>query len=228
VTFLDISLPFGLGLASSLHCAQMCGPLVLSYSLGSGGGTRAHLFYNLGRITTYTVLGALAGMVGTMVGTLGQLAGVEQAAALAAGVLMVIAGLITFGLVPAAGLVQIGKGGLAGVISRAVGRLITSPRPLSKLGLGALLGFLPCGLVYAALLKAMAAQGPLAGAVTMASFGVGTSGALLAIGVFSTVLGSRLGRWSNQIAAASMLVMGAFLLWHGLKPVTLTQSCHQH
>jgi len=226
MTLLDLSLPLGLGLASSLHCSQMCGPLVLAYSLGSGGGVRSHVFYNLGRITTYSLLGATAAVVGNMVGMVGKLAGIEQAAALVAGGLMLIAGCLTAGFIPNSGLVQIG--GVSSFFSKTVGRLITSPYPGSKLALGALLGFLPCGLVYAALLKAMAAETPVAGALTMALFGLGTSTALLAIGIFSSVIGARLGRWSNSIAAASMLVMSAFLLWHGLKPVTTGPPCHHH
>jgi hypothetical protein len=228
MTWLDISLPLGLGLASSLHCAQMCGPLVVSYSLGSGGGWRAHVAYNLGRIATYSAMGAAAGLIGAMVGGLGRWAGIEQAALLVAGALMIIAGIFTAGFLPASGLVQIGGGGISGLFTKTIGRLISSKAALSKLGLGALLGFLPCGLVYAALLKAMAADGALAGAATMALFGLGTSAALIGIGLFSSVIGARLGKYSNAIAAASMMVMGAFLLWHGLKPVTTGESCHHH
>ena len=65
MTPLEFSVVFSFGLAGGLHCAQMCGPLVLAYSLPlRGGAMRAHLAYNAGRIATYTLLGAVAGAVG--------------------------------------------------------------------------------------------------------------------------------------------------------------------
>lgn len=209
MTFAELSLPFGLGLAGSLHCAQMCGPLVLSYSLTSGRDWRAHALYNLGRIATYAALGAIAGALGGVFNMAGQ-----KTAMLVGGILMVVAGILI--LLPDRGLVQIGAKPL---FSRSAGRFLISKNPSSKLFLGLFLGFLPCGLVYAALLRALAAGGALGGALAMAAFGLGTSFALFGIGMFSSFIGARLGRWSNQIAAASVLLMGILLIWHGLKPV---------
>lgn len=228
MSFMDLWMALGLGVAASLHCTQMCGPIVVAYSLGSGGGLRAHLFYNLGRIATYSLLGALAGLLGTVMGLAGRVAGVEKPAMIVAGALMIVAGILTAGVVPSSALVRIGAGGVAGRFSRAAGRLVSSRAPLNKLALGALVGFLPCGLVYAALLKAMAAATPLAGAATMAAFGAGTAGALVAIGAFSSVIGARLRRWSNPIAALSMLVVGGLLLWHGVKPMTMAHGGGHH
>ncbi len=228
MTLLDIWLPVGLGLASSPHCAQMCGPLVLAYSLGSQSRLRAHLFYNVGRIATYSLLGAVAGALGAAMGMIGKLAGIEQAAALAAGMLLILAGFLTAGLVPRSGLASIANNRIASLFHKKVNRLITSSNPLSKLGLGIALGFLPCGMVYAALLKAMASNGPAGGAVTMALFGLGTSVSLVTIGAFSSIIASRLRRWSNLIAAVSMLAMGALLLWHGLKPLTMQHGGPLH
>jgi len=83
MTAFDLSIPFGLGLMSSLHCAQMCGPIVLAYSLPLRGtrrsGVWAHLSYNSGRLITYGLMGALAGAVG------GRLAGFQRAATIAVG-----------------------------------------------------------------------------------------------------------------------------------------------
>ena len=61
MTPLEVSLPLGLGVVSSLHCAQMCGPIVLSYSMAGRSSAAGHLCYNGGRIATYALLGALAG-----------------------------------------------------------------------------------------------------------------------------------------------------------------------
>jgi sulfite exporter TauE/SafE len=54
------------------------------------------------------------------------------------------------------------------------------------------------------------------GAFTMLAFGLGTAVALFAVGMASSMAGSRLGRWSNRVAAASIMVAGGVLLWRGL------------
>jgi uncharacterized protein len=226
---LDVTLPFGFGVVSSLHCTQMCGPIVLSYSMAARGSSLSHLYYNLGRILTYSMLGAVAGAAGSMVGVLGRLAGLERTAMLIAGGLMLLAGVLMSGWLPKSSLVRIERIGVSRIFSGVITKLMTSSKPQSKLGLGLLMGFLPCGLLYAALLKAVSTAEPLAGAATMALFGAGTSLALLAIGLFSSALSARLGRWSNAFATASVLLMGAFLLWKGIKPPpVMGPSCHGH
>jgi sulfite exporter TauE/SafE len=217
---LTIGAPFLLGVVSSIHCSQMCGPIVLAYSLPNRANRQAamHLAYNGGRLVTYSLLGAVAGFAGGKLIQLGKLAGVEQGAAIAAGIAMIIAGLILSGRFSAtvnAGLIQIG-GGMPAALSSAAGRLLTKGGVPGKLLLGAVMGFLPCGLVYAALLQAINAGSPTAGAVSMLAFGLGTAGALLSIGLFSTVITSHLGRYANVLAALSVLGMGVALLWRGL------------
>jgi sulfite exporter TauE/SafE len=224
MSFLEFSIVFGLGLAGSLHCAGMCGPIVLSYSVAlRGPRLAAHAAYNAGRILTYMFLGALAGTAGRGLGLLGQLAGLASGARIFAGAAMILAGLLMLGLFPSNTLVGIRQRGIPRRLSRLLGPLILGTRAGNKFVLGLMLGLLPCGLVYAVLLKAMEAGGAWAGALTMLAFGLGTAGALAAVGVASSLAGARLGRWSNQVAAVSVMIFGAILLWRGLlaKPV-----CH--
>jgi uncharacterized protein len=251
-------LMFVLGLVSSIHCVQMCGPIVLSYSLPlaappltaprlteprpSGSGRRelalAHLWYNLGRVTTYATLGALAGAAGGVIGLAAHLAGIAHGARIAAGVAMIAAGAYAL-LVgqarrgalwarrpprpPASELIRIDTPGIATRLARHGKRFMLSVRPTSKFRLGLVLGFLPCGLVYAALLKAVDAGSALGGALTMLAFGLGTSLALGATGLASTAFGWRLGRWSNALAGASIMFAGALLIWMGVAP-----GAHMH
>jgi hypothetical protein len=226
----ELGVAFGFGFVGSVHCAQMCGPIVLSYSLASPGAPRSlalsHAFYNLGRTLTYTLLGAIAGTAGGMIGSAANLVGVEKGAMLVAGVLMVIGGLMMSGLIPSGGLLRIGGTGLSARLFHGAGRLISSPHPASKLGLGLVLGLLPCGLLWAAMLKAAGTGSPLNGALTMAAFGLGTAGALGALGAFSSLIGARLGRFSNALAAASIIVVGALLVWRGLSANPLQMRCH--
>ncbi len=225
-TALELSVPFGLGVVSSLHCAQMCGPIVLSYSMGGRGTAASHLCYNGGRLTTYALLGAVAGAAGQAMGLVGRLAGMQQTAAIVSGVLMIIAGIFMTGSVPTQRLVQLDRTGISKLFSRTIGRLMLAPGALSKLWLGLAMGFLPCGLLYAALLKAASTGSAVSGAASMVAFGAGTAGALLGLGLFSSVVGFRLGRWSNAIASASVVLMGVMLLWRGWIARIPQMSCH--
>jgi hypothetical protein len=229
---------FTLGLVSSLHCVQMCGPIVLSYSLASGqpGGTGTpgpgryfalgHLAYNAGRIVTYTALGALAGLAGGAMGMLGRLAGATSLAAMVGGGLMVIAGLFMLGIIPTAALAGTNIFRLSSGFLRWVGGLLTTPKVAKRFLLGLALGFLPCGLIYAALLRSLATGTALWGAAAMLAFGLGTAGALIALGLFSSAIRWRLNRWGNRLAAASVILMGIFLLWRGVMPGMVMAGMH--
>jgi sulfite exporter TauE/SafE len=232
---------FMLGLVSSLHCVQMCGPIVLSYSIGIGQSLKrgvrsgfhfppllaSHLAYNGGRILTYSMLGAVAGVLGQTLGLIGRLAGIGAALALVSGILMIVVGLGLFGLIPAKllgnNLFKVPAG-----LLRRTGGLLSSPDASRRFLLGLTLGFLPCGLVYAALLKAMAAGSALGGALTMLAFGLGTAGSLVAIGMFSSAIRGRVSQWGSQLAAASVTLMGLVLLWRGMMPHVLAMGSHIH
>lgn len=238
MTGIEIWVVFTLGLVSSLHCMQMCGPIVLSYSVAldqlkspatrpSGTLLFGHLAYNAGRILTYAALGAAAGLAGKTVGLIGRLAGVSSALAIIGGVLMLIAGLVMFGALPAA---QALGGNFFRITSgflRPLSKLISSASVGKRFLLGLALGLLPCGLIYAALLRALATGSALWGAVTMAAFGAGTCGALLAVGIFSSVIRGRVNRWGTQLAAVSVMAMGVLLIARGAMP-TILSGAHAH
>jgi sulfite exporter TauE/SafE len=196
MTLADFGIGLSFGLVTGLHCLQMCGPIALAV-----GGGRALVLYNAGRVVTYTVLGALAGSVGKALMFLGGTATVIAGAA------MIVAGLLMTGIVPSKDLITIRPGGR---FSRLTGGLLRAGR--NKFLLGLALGLLPCGLVYAALLKAMHAAGPAAGAVTMFAFGLGTSVALFAVGYGAAFCG----RWMQRLAPISVMIGGAVLVWRGL------------
>jgi len=242
---MDFWIMFGLGLISSLHCIQMCGPIVISYTAAAGFAplplspvrhfnsslVPPHLAYNGGRILTYTALGALAGLFGRSVQFVGRLAGISSAAMILSGVLMILAGIFMFGSFAATS-----RLGSASV--RFTSRLLKPPRNLlsshntaDRFYLGLALGFLPCGLVYIALLRSVATGTAAKGALCMLAFGLGTSGALLAIGIFSSAIKLRLNRFGSRLAAVSVMVLGLFLLWRSALPLSISagiQACHGH
>jgi sulfite exporter TauE/SafE len=196
VTATDFGIALSLGLVSGLHCLQMCGPIALVVGKG-----RPLVLYNAGRIVTYMLLGAVAGSVGQALMFLGG------SATVVAGAAMIVAGLLMLGVTRSKDLITIRPGGW---FSRLSGSLLRAGR--NKFLLGLALGFLPCGLVYAALLKSMHAAGAVSGALTMLAFGAGTSVALFAVGYGAALCG----RWMARLAPFSIIVAGAVLVWRGL------------
>src|SRR5260370_23091340 len=106
---LELGLVFILGLGSSLHCVQMCGPIVLAFSLplSRPEALRAQVHYNAGRILTYAALGALAGALGGGIGLLGRMAGLASRAPVLAGSAMIVARILTIRRLPSHNLVSI-------------------------------------------------------------------------------------------------------------------------
>ena len=118
---------------------------------------------------TYAVLGALAGFVGGVVELAGSLLGLQRAASVLAGAVLVLEAIL--GLAGTGPLAATRGGRLFARVSTALGRRI----PGHPLGLGLLLGLLPCGLLYSALIAAVSRGGPLEGALALVAFGLGTA-----------------------------------------------------
>lgn len=214
MTGADWGVAFGLGLAASLHCSQMCGPLVIA-SGASGGGAAGHLAYNVGRISTYALLGMAAGEAGGGAAFMAALSGVESWVAMASGLLLVLAGVWMLGLIPKRHLVQIEQSQATRQFLRWTAPLLMKSGILSRFRLGLMLGLLPCGLVWAALVKAATTGNALDGGATMLAFGAGTAGALLSIGLFAAGLHHRFTRHGTRLAAAAMILAGLFVAWRG-------------
>ena len=95
-----ITAVFAASLFGSLHCAGMCGAFV-AFAVGSGSSERVprrtlHLAYHTGRLATYTLLGVVAGAIGSAIDVGGEYAGLSRLAAVIAGVTMVVFGVATF------------------------------------------------------------------------------------------------------------------------------------
>lgn len=199
------SLVVGMLLAGLLggagHCSLMCGPFALAQVAERfGEGSRGRLWtavlapYQLGRITTYSGLGALAGGLGA---TAAWLAEVKW---LSAGALLLAAAVFVLQAVGRSG---VGWGaGVSGWLTRRRSRGV---------GLGLALGFLPCSLVYGALIAAAGAGGAVQGAAAMAAFGAGTVPALIAVGWLGLAAGRHWLDLARRIAPFLSLVSAAVL-----------------
>lgn len=206
---LGFGLPGGmflLGLVGGVtHCAGMCGPFVLSQvgsrlavlPLDRSSGLQrllgmALLPYHAGRATTYAMLGAVAaGLTGGMARFFAG--GAVPMIALTVALLL-IAGLMAARLDP--GKLPAGLAAVSARWQRSMAPLFRAPGGFNGYLLGLALGFLPCGLVYTALLLAGASGDWLSGGVAMAAFSAGTTPALFGVGFVGAALGAR---WRNRL-----------------------------
>jgi uncharacterized protein len=208
---------FFAGVAGSLvHCAGMCGPFVLGQVMsdierrpaGTYGEWRrlagaALVPYHLGRLTTYTILGAVAGTVTAL------FTSTEMFAWLSAALLVVAASLMSlqvFGPAMAA------RSPLAPALARLAGPLSSSHSPIARYVLGVVLGFLPCGLLYGALAAAAGTASMGDGALAMAAFTLGTVPALVAVGWGGLILRRRLVGVARWIAPPLLLANAVLML----------------
>ncbi len=187
---------------STMHCVPMCGGFVLGQVADGMArlpgarlcewqriGRGALLPYHLGRLTTYAGLGAVCGAA---TGWLPRF-GIVSAALLLLGAALLLAHVAR--ILP--GLDRAPAGWTRTVASLA-------KRAGSGFPLGVVLGFLPCGFLYAALAAAAAAGNPALGALCMLAFGLGTTPALVAVGIAGHAAGRR---WQLGVAKAAPAVM---------------------
>jgi len=177
---------FLLGLAGGGHCAGMCGGIVGALTLAPGGRARPIVFaaaYHAGRASSYVVAGAMIGIVGEMGLTLRGTLQVQQALFAVASIALLIAGLSLAGYAPVMRPLEAAGSVLWRRIQPWSRALIPATTPPRAALLGVLWGWLPCGMVYAALLLALGSGSVVGGAVTMLAFGLGTLPSLVAVGV---------------------------------------------
>jgi hypothetical protein len=188
---------FLVGLLGSTHCLGMCGGIVSALTLGLEERIRRSawrlapylLAYNIGRIASYMLAGALAGALSAQVFGLAPPEQIRFIVKLVAGSFMIALGLYLAGWWP--GLQTLERwGGVVWKRIEPVGRrLLPVNHPLKALGFGLVWGWLPCGMVYAVLAWALASGSATHGAALMLAFGLGTLPMLLAVGTAAQTLG---------------------------------------
>jgi len=224
----DLWLIAALGFLGSFgHCAGMCGPLAIAFSLSQSSDAPQqrssvwfHVLLNLGRIASYVAVGAVLGGVGSLLIAGGQFAGVgssfRQGIAIFTGLLLIWLGLrqIQPNALPPLPLVHpLSQGGWHQRFSSAMARLSLQSHWWTPVLLGSLWGLIPCGFLYTAQLKAAETSSLGLGAATMAMFGLGTLPTMLGVGVLLERLGGdrrsqlfRLGGWITLIIGIHTLL----------------------
>ena len=198
-----------LGFVGSGHCLGMCGGIAGALAQVDDSSTRraeilSSGLYSVGRISSYGMLGAVAGALGE---SLTSLVGFGPTVRVLAGLLIVAFGIHTAG--GKLGFAWLERAGLRvwRRMSPLIGRVGPPDRLWKRLALGALWGWLPCGLVYSALAAAAVTGSVLSGAAFMVCFGLGTMPAVvLATGTMGS-LGSMLRRRSARRAVGALLIL---------------------
>ncbi len=217
---------FVAGLASGVHCVGMCGGIVAAFGTQRvipvvpahaprGADFARQLAFNGGRISSYALGGALAGLAGGAAALLADAVPVQALLYVVANVMLVLVGLYLMG----AARLLTGLEALGGPLWRRL-------QPYAARGLGARTlphayaaglawGWLPCGLVYGALAAAAFAGSPAGGALAMLAFGLGTLPNLLAAGFAAVQLRRWFARRAVRVAAGAVVLgFGTFGLTH--------------
>ncbi len=214
---------FLIGWLGGVHCVGMCGGIVTALSFSSPNG-RAQwpilLGYNAGRLISYTLAGALAGLVGASTLLLNDFFPVSRVLFGLANVMLVLLGLYLAGLSQAVLWLERLGGRLWRTLQPRLKGVLPVRHPGQAVVAGLLWGWLPCGLVYSVLISALASGSAGRGAMSMLAFGLGTLPNLLAMGWFA----KHLQAWRRQKVVrmgAGLLVMsyglwGLVHVWMGL------------
>jgi len=218
---LDYSLAslFIAGLLGGGHCMAMCGGIVSALSLPSDPQQPLWLnriLYNVGRIGSYATVGALAGMLGSASGLLGQLPLVQGILHIVANLILIGLGLYVAGISPL--IIHLERLGspVWRYLQPLVRQLLPIRQPWQAIAVGAVWGWLPCGLVYTAAISALATASAQEGALVMLAFGLGTLPNLLILSVATSRILTKFQqrRWKT-LAGVTIFCFGIYGLWQG-------------
>lgn len=182
------------GLLSAGHCFGMCGGVVGAFSANiplHHRMSKAHrlqyiISYNIGRIASYALAGALIGYSVSFFAV--KSSSIIYALQLVAGLMLVLIGLYLLGLGNFVRKTELIGKHLWPRISKLANNFIPFKSPLSAFPFGMVWGWLPCGLVYSTLTWSAASGSPASGALIMLGFGLGTLPAMVSMGFFSEQL----------------------------------------
>lgn len=205
----------GLGLASGFHCIGMCGPIALSMGFTKKQSANYYLqnvTYQLGRISTYSVLGAVLGIVGETF----EMAGFQRILTISVGILLIIMAFFSFGGKDFASKIPLFSKFLF-KIKYKLSSLLQRADYKSRFSTGVLNGFLPCGMVYMALTASLASGGIWQGALFMMLFGLGTFPFMFAVVLAGNLMNQAFRLKVLKIIPVLMIILGGLFVIRGME-----------
>jgi sulfite exporter TauE/SafE len=227
---------FVVGLAGSIHCAGMCGGIVTAMSttaIPRAAALPHILAYNAGRISSYMAAGALAGGVASGAQSMAAVAGVQLGFYWLANAMLLALGLYLMNAWR--GLAVLEQGGrmlwqrAQPVIGPAMRALMPADTASRSFALGALWGWLPCGMVYSVLTTALLSGSAANGAALMLAFGLGTLPMLTGLGLLGARLRTAMQRRPVRIGCGLLVltfgVIGLARAAGGVTPEWMDMLC---
>jgi sulfite exporter TauE/SafE len=214
-TSMGYGMLFVIGLLTSFHCVAMCGGINLSQCIpqnrgGNGGRAavlRSSFLYNIGRVASYTAAGFLVGALGSAV-TFSS--GAQGALKLIAGAFMIIMGVNMLGIFPQ--LRRFVPRMPQGLFRESSDRATGGRGPLV---VGLLNGLMPCGPLQTMQIYALSSGSPVAGALSMLLFSLGTTPLMFGLGALSSALSKRFTHKVMTVGAALIVLLGLSMLSQG-------------
>ncbi len=218
-TELTLAAAFMIGLLGSTHCIGMCGGIVGALTMGLPDATRRSawrmlpylLAYNSGRLLSYATAGLVVGFISQSAGEFFQIR--YPVGGIVGGVFMLALGIYIAGWYPTMQSLEKLGGKLWQRIEPFGRKLMPVTSLPQALGLGALWGWLPCGLVYSTLAWSAAATSATQSALLMLAFGLGTLPMLLTMGgVAHKIQAFTRNKWTRYVAGALLIAFGVMIL----------------
>ncbi|MFN7115800.1 MAG: sulfite exporter TauE/SafE family protein [Saprospiraceae bacterium] len=206
---------FTMGLVGSLHCVGMCGPIALALPYQDGSRWRAAsnvLLYNLGRVSTYALLGTVIGLLGKGL----FLAGLQAYFSIAIGALLLLAALFSINIERQLLTIPL-LNRLNGWVKVKLSLLLKQNSRGTLFLIGALNGLLPCGLVYMAVIGAVTMPNVLDGAVYMGLFGFGTLPLMLSTAIAGQFVSLQWRSRARRLIPIFLAAFALFFIWRGLQ-----------
>ena len=204
-----------LGFASGFHCVGMCGPIALSMGLSRRQAANFYLqnlTYQFGRIATYSLLGAVLGIVGAGF----QMSGFQNSLSIIAGILLIVMAVFSFGGKDFASKIPFLSRFLYSV-KMNLGKLLRKSDYQSRFLTGVLNGFLPCGMVYMGLTASLAAGGIWQSALFMSLFGLGTLPFMFAVVLVGNLMSQSFRTRILKVVPVLMIILGGLFILRGMQ-----------
>lgn len=225
-----MTIPFLIGLLSAVHCFGMCGGVVSALTMSLSpeirlSNTRLFLYslaYNLGRLLSYATAGLLVGWLGqTFVNELAPTTGFP-ALRIFSSLIIIVLGLYLGGWMPKLAIIERLGMPIWKRLQPIGQRFIPVSNPFQAFIFGTIWGWLPCGLVYYALLLSVSAGGAMQSATFMLMFGLGTLLPMLAASMMAgKINGLRNNDLMRRVSGGLLILMGAVTLLLLLNPDVL-------
>lgn len=201
------------GFFGSFHCAGMCGPIAMALPNADQPMTSlfvSRLLYNVGRVTTYSIFGALVGLLGHSL----SINGWQSDISILSGIIIILFVLFNTQAVQTKINHRIYK--FTASLKKILGSFMQKKSFASLYFIGVLNGFLPCGFVYLALAGAASSHGVLEGMSYMALFGLGTIPMMLILSLSGSFISIKARNWVQKISPVVAIVLALFLIQRGV------------